>query len=154
MVEYIAIPSIQEHIDSLAPRMAAMDIQEIWDSYHQTPREALEIGLRDSDHILTGVADETPHLMMGVVRSSALSATGLVWFLGSEELPKYSIGFLRRCKPVIEQLKLEYTGLYNFVDARNQRCIRWLKWMGFEIAEAKPFGIEQQPFHFAQLGEL
>lgn len=37
--------------------------------------------------------------------------------------------------------------LTNYVDARNAVSIRWLRWLGFEIEPAAPFGIHGLPFH-------
>jgi hypothetical protein len=35
----------------------------------------------------------------------------------------------------------------NYVDARHARSIRWLKWLGFTIEEARPMGFAGLPFH-------
>ena len=45
-----------------------------------------------------------------------------------------------------------YRVLTNYADARNTTAIRWLRWLGFNILPAIPFGLDGLPFHPFELG--
>ncbi len=55
--------------------------------------------------------------------------------------------FLRYSRPMIEVMLAEFSHLENYVDARYKKCIRWLKWLGFVIHDAVPFGVQGLRFH-------
>ena len=47
----------------------------------------------------------------------------------------------------MKDITKDYSLLINFVDARHGVAIRWLKWLGFKVFPAKPFGPDKLPFH-------
>ena len=42
--------------------------------------------------------------------------------------------------------------LFNFVDARNMKSIRWLKHLGYAVGPPVPFGVAGLPFHPFSMG--
>ena len=74
---------------------------------------------------------------------------GIVWMLGSPkmDLPRNRSGILRRSKGYLGTLLGTYPRLFNHIDARNDRSMKWLEWLGFEIIDVDlSFGIEGRPF--------
>ena len=83
--------------------------------------------------------------MLGVVPNGLI---GSIWMVGTPELKKISVSFLRNCQGVFKVLKNNFLILHNYVDARNELHIRWLKWMGFSfIKKHKSYGLEQISFY-------
>lgn len=85
--------------------------------------------------------------LAGVVAPSLLSTTGVPWMLGTTVLDKNVGTFIRNSKPYYAEVKAKYPYLVNFVDARNVKSVRWLKWLGFEVHDAEPMGALGLPFH-------
>jgi len=85
--------------------------------------------------------------IFGIGSPTLLSDTGIVWMLGTDLLEKHKGSFIRHSREYIEAMLDVYPYLTNFVDARNKRTIRWLKFMGFTFKEAKILGKARLPFH-------
>ena len=57
--------------------------------------------------------------------------------------------FVRECRPYTQILNAQYDRIYNYVDARNKKAIRWLKFVGFTIDKTPyPVGPDNTPFLF------
>lgn len=83
--------------------------------------------------------------MLGVVPNGLI---GSIWMVGTNDLKKISLSFLRHSKQAFKVLKNNFQVIHNYVDARNELHIRWLKWMGFSfIKKHQQYGIEQIPFY-------
>lgn len=78
--------------------------------------------------------------------------TGLVWLLGTPEIEKIPVTFLRKSMQVLDRL-YEVTCtrlLYNHTWEGNPVHHKWLKWLGFTFLD--DVQIEQETFHtFARL---
>lgn len=140
-------PATLDDVADLAPRLREADRDEVWDSHRSTPEEALGRSLRLSTHAWAGLADGRLVCMWGVCPASMLDRIGVPWLLGSDEIETHQIAFLRRNRPMIAEMMETYTVLTNWVDARNTMSMRWLRWMGFTLFPAHPFGVAGLPFH-------
>lgn len=69
-----------------------------------------------------------------------------IWCLCSKKIIEYKKEFLVNSYLVIEEWLNKYEKLYNYVDCRNEKTIRWLKWLGAKFSEPFPFGKENTPF--------
>ena len=145
MPTYDIVPATLQHAIVLSTTMAKADRREIWASSRATPFEALRCGMEGE--AFSGLVDGRPVCMFGVVPASILGDTATVWMLGSNDLPKYAKPFLRRNRPWLRGVSSRYSVLFNFVDARNENAIKWLKWLGFTLAPAIPYGQDKLPFH-------
>jgi hypothetical protein len=85
--------------------------------------------------------------VLGVRPLSTFSKLAIPWLLGTKGLEKMKKFFMKHSKPIIEEMKMDFEFLYNFVDSRYIKAVKWLKWCGFTIEEAVPFGIYNVPFH-------
>ena len=89
-------------------------------------------------------AESKPVAMLGVVPNGLI---GFIWMVGTDDLKKISLSFLRNSKDVCDVLKGKHQILHNYVDKRNKLHINWLKWMGFSIINEVNYGIENRKFY-------
>ena len=88
--------------------------------------------------------DCKPVAMLGVVPNGLI---GFIWMVGTDDLKKISLSFLRNSKDVCDVLKGKHQILHNYVDKRNKLHVNWLKWMGFTIINEINYGIENRKFY-------
>lgn len=135
--------------DGLAPRLRAADLQEIKANVGADPLVVLERGVAESDPCYALVdGGGRPLALFGAVPDPDCAEVGRVWLLGSDELARQRFFVLRNSREWIERLHQRYRVLWNFVDARNEVHIRWLKWCGFTFVRlVEKYGAEQLPFY-------
>ncbi len=85
--------------------------------------------------------------MFGVVRKTLLSRSGCIWLLGSDDIALMPKLFVRHTRLMVETFLTEYDLLENWVDARYEQSVKWLRICGARIDPAEPFGTEQALFH-------
>lgn len=139
------------HDDALHISMNARpdDISEIWASHNMRPLHAIEFGMNHGV-AFTGLADGEPVVVWGVIRQSYVPNMGIPWMIASAALDRndVAIAFLRRCREPLLEFLSEYDMLVNYVDTKNVRAIKWLKYMGFAVEDTpKPYGALKLPFH-------
>jgi hypothetical protein len=144
---YEIVPGLVCHAVELAANMRQADIDEVWAAGHVTPLQSLLQSVEGSRDTFAGLADGKVVCMFGVGTTTLISDVAIPWLLGSADLPKHSIAFLRANKARIQEMKQNYKVMRNFVDARNHKAIRWLKWLGFDILPPQSFGADKMPFH-------
>lgn len=145
--EIEVVPAEQWHIDVVAKNMREADCLELWAASFSKPKKSLEAAFRLSKKCWTGLVDGEPACMFGVSRGTILSHVGAPWLLGTDLIEKNQLAFLRRNKLYMSEMTEGFDTLINYVDARNTKAIRWLKWLGFEFDEAEPRGVLNMPFH-------
>lgn len=147
MVHIMTVPATLAHADDLAPRMRASDRAEVWASGMFTPAMALRMSVAHSLVSVAALADGVPFAIFGVAPRSLVSETGIPWLLGSDDVCTHQKVFLRQGRMYVGAMLNLYPRLENYVDARNTTSIEWLRWLGFDILPATPFGAFGLPFH-------
>lgn len=134
----------------LKHRMRAEDCAEIMASHQQTPEQALLDGFMKSEFCLTGTWYSLPICMFGVVpyRGPEIKGAGTVWLLSGDGVDNAQTGFARLSLIAIGYFLQKYSVLFNFVDARYTKSVRWIKWMGGNVRPAQAVGITGENFHF------
>lgn len=117
------------HAEALAPRLRAECLRDVLAIGYPDGRSGLLAGIRAGPAYSAMLGDEV--IAMFGVSSSA----GEVWVLTSDAVTKRPRLFLRCCPEALELLFQHSNHLENFVDARFEACIRWLKWLGCEVGE-------------------
>ena len=140
------IPATEDHIPCIAEGIREADREELWALALLSPKDALVLSLKESAIAWTGLADQTPVCMFGVAAASTLSDTGRPWMLSSALVDRYAFAFLRRNKQKVQEMLQMFPYLENYIDCRNTRAIRWLKWLGFQFDTPTPYGVFGMPF--------
>jgi hypothetical protein len=129
--------------------MREADRNEVWASHRHTPLEALSSSFKRSSLVWTINHEGMPVAMFGVASMGALCDTGYPWLLGTDKMYEIIIEFLRWSRYYVQKMQEPYERLENWVDVRNTKSARWLKWCGFTLEEPKPWGFDKLPFsHF------
>jgi len=130
-----------KHIPYLAAHMREPERAEVWAMAHMTPHEALTRSLLTSCLAWTALdTNGRPMAMLGVGKISLLADEGEAWLLTTDALQEWKVPFAKRSGVYIRRMLREVTVLTNHVDARLTDTISWLKWLGAEFDEPKPYG--------------
>jgi len=135
------------HVEHVAKHMRQADRNEVWASNHLTPEESLRKSVDYSIISRTALADGEPVLIAGMAPYSILDDSGLPWMLATDGLLDIAIPFLKRCRQYVAEMLTFCNKLENWVHVDNEISIRWLAWMGFNIDDPAPHGIEKDLFH-------
>lgn len=147
MINAQIVPATAAHIEEILPRVRQADIDEFLATNGWSPKRVLEFGLATSTFACAGLINGRVITIFGVAPGSMIGGTGIPWLVGTEDLEKYQRTFLRRCRKVVNAMLTVYPYLENYVDARNHVAKTWLKWLGFELENAAPYGKHRLPFH-------
>jgi hypothetical protein len=128
----------------VAQRLRAADIEECR-AQGVTPRAALRAGLSDSALCWTLLANGVPAAMLGVAPLRGEPGVGIPWFLGTDLVPR--VAYMRLSAEYIAKMLGAFPHLLNYVHADNARSVRWLKRVGFSLADAKQMGPKNAMFH-------
>lgn len=142
-----ARPATEQDAYLLAPKLRQADLQEIEAAHGTSPLSTLIESYEISSPCFTIVTDDGEVAgMFGVAAGDKEGYKGVVWMLGSDLLKKHSVSFLRQSHAWVERLHKKYPVLWNFVDARNELHIGWLKWIGVQFVGAGPRGVQGRIF--------
>ena len=136
-------PAILADSLELAPKIRIGDRKEIMASDGATPLEALVLPFTDEKAKIYTIVG------IGMCGSSPtkLKEYGVVCLLSSEHLFKHIKQFIKECPYWVAQMSKDYKYVYNFVDERNWKALKWLQFLGFEPKEKiGKFGVGKIPF--------
>lgn len=131
----------------LSENLRKEDIAELLAAGSPSPMAALANGYMHSLIPLVGVDEnDVTQAMFGVV-PSADASVGHVWLLGTDEMFKRPVRFLRESKRCVEHWNMQFPLLSNYVDCRNTLHVKWLSWLGFVFtSEVRGEGEGSLPF--------
>lgn len=111
-------------------------------------QDVLALSVLCSTHCWAAVApDHEPIALFGVAPVSLLGGIGSPWLLGTERTVRYASALVRQGRYYVQVMREAYPDLTNYVDARNERSIRWLQRLGFVLRECEPVGVMGMPFY-------
>ena len=145
-------PSDVGDAEKLAPYLRQADLEELAAATHNSPKESLSLGyflgkpcrsfVNDDDSII-GMFGVTP------MKTEDGLKWGAIWCLTSDELFRRRKYFMRNCRDEIKKISKGYDKVINFVHHKNTRHIRWIKAMGFNMADKPtPFGYKEELFYY------
>ena len=143
-------PALRSDIADIVKGLRRADADELGAS-NVDAVTALEYGLSESLLCLVATKGGVPFCMFGAGEVGKGKAA--VWLLGTDvmELPDVRRFLVRHSRQVLQIIRDEYPHLFNRVDARNTRAIRWLRWLGFEFDNAVTVnGYEFYPFSIGE----
>lgn len=120
-------------IDYVAEHMRPEDIEECA-AGGLSPLSALIIGWQSGDTwaLITPLGD--PCAILGVHETEE-PGCGKIWMLGTPEIEKYPMTFLKNCRPVLDELFKDYKLLSNWSYYKNEVHHKWLQWLGFTLQD-------------------
>jgi hypothetical protein len=130
----------------LGKRLRQADLLEIKASCGMEGTDALVHAVLNAKRADAWLVDEHLVAMSGVSGSLADHGIGVVWMLASAEADRFPKYLLRGQRQYVQELLQGHDMLFNFVDNRNIKAQRWLRWLGFHLGEPTPFGVAQLPF--------
>lgn len=136
-----------EDIDLLTADMRQADRDEVAATTSVPLDQVVTTTVALSTYARSGWVDGRLACLWGIAPLSLTSSSGVPWFLSTPVVEQHPVLFLRRCKPHVQEFKDRYDFMVNHVDARNKVAIHWLKWLGFEMEEPRPWGVKGLPFH-------
>lgn len=145
MTKIEVVPTTPEHIRECVAHIRDKDRAEVWAASGRNPEDVLTSGLDHGAH--TVFADGKVALIYGLQVSSPITKVGCPWMLTTTEVEKHKKLFLVLTRRMIQHWNKEHRLLFNYVDSRYTEAVRWLKWVGFTVHPAEPFGPFGVPFH-------
>lgn len=93
-----------------------------------------------SGNAQTGFIDGEPAGIFGVVDYGEYQVP---WAVFTTAIDRHPLAFLRAARCWAKTL----TGtVINYVDVRNERAVKWFRWLGFELSEPIPYGLNGELF--------
>lgn len=146
------VPPAEKLLEHIGANMLQADQDEVYASSGFTPREAVFTSVDLSFQSLVAVVDGVPEAVFGCSIMDREGLVGVPWMLSTGNLGHWRKEFLRRSREIVGLWSGMFPVLTNCVDARHVVAIRWLRWLGFEIAETiDAYGHAKVPFHRMEL---
>ena len=124
------------------------DINEIWASSHFLPEACLLHGYLFSSIKMTILKGGEPIAMFGVV---PYEKAACVWLLGTSGIDDVKKSFMKASRPMVDLMLGDFDFIYNYVDDRYKRAIKWIEWCGAKFNEPLPYGEEKLPFRYFEI---
>lgn len=138
--------SCASDIQSLKNRLREADEKEIIAAGNASSEEVLCQSFARSTLRYTVDIEGVPVAMFGIVPDSILGRRANVWFLGAPEMTRIKKTFVRLSRHFIGEFLSQYPELWNMVDSRYERTLRWLESCG-AVINAKPIMLGDVPFY-------
>lgn len=126
--------------------MRSSDVEEVKASHGHAPVDAAVASVMCSRFAYCGLADGIPFYLFGMRDGTAVGGRGVVWGLGTDEALRHAKSFWPASRNFISFCRGQVDLLENHVDVRNRISIAWLKRLGFQFEEPKPYGVAGLPF--------
>lgn len=142
-MKYEVRTATKQDITFIAERLRKADRQEFTAT---TGLKPLALPFMLTPHnVKVWTVDGRPVCMFGIDRISSLQRIYAPWLMGTKDIEKHPIAFLRSAQALVSN---QVGRLMNVVDARNTLHIKWLKWMGFSFTKLiHQYGAARLPFY-------
>lgn len=118
------------------------------------PHEGVRLSLERALWADAYLADGEVTAIAGLGVPSMLGRVAVPWLVTGTPVDRHRKAFLRLTRARLGRMRQGWELLVNHVHADHAQAIRWLAWLGFEIAPARPFGPRGAPFHQATMRGL
>jgi len=130
----------------LAPRLRPEDRAECLAASGVAPEISLPAAVGLGPSWVWTVAG-IPECALGVIPVDGIPFTGAVWMLATPEILKHVRYMVKNLPAVMSMLHEKFPLLGNYVDARNEAHIAFIKHCGFSLLRVIPdHGVERRPF--------
>lgn len=142
----IVRPLQADDLPQLVANARAADIDEARDGAGLTIAQSLELGMKLSQQAMVFDTEGVLLAAFGDAKAFEAPGVGVPWLISTNSIEQHARGFLRACRPLVQEMLQRHQVLTNFVDDRNEAAKRWLAWLGFELASPVPAGRLGLPF--------
>lgn len=145
MADIVIRPTRAGDAELLAANLRKSDRAELAAVGFDDPLPAIAGSVDVSALCWSAFADGELACIIGV--SPFDGATGSPWMLGTPLLDAHSRVLVRKTPEYIALMLKAFPRLLNFVHAENTTSVRWLRRLGFTLAEPQPYGVRGELFH-------
>jgi hypothetical protein len=142
------VPATSAHAEVIDLRPG--DRREI-EALGLSPREGLARCLARSIGADAYLVDGEVAALTGVALQPVLGGVAMLWLMTGRPVDRHRKAFLQITRARTHQLLAEHGTLIAYVHAEYREAVRWLAWLGFELAPARPAGPRGALFHQATL---
>lgn len=89
--------------------------------------------------------------LTGVALQPVLGGVAMPWLVTGRPVDRHRKVFLRLTRERTHELRAEHGTLVSQVHAEYREAVRWLAWLGFVLAPARPLGPRGALFHQATM---
>jgi len=144
-VNLVITKSKREDINCLESRLREVDLLETA-SFGVSPKDALIDGLDGMAFTAKDKKDKV--VCMFGSADTDIKGTGVVWMLGSVLVEKYKKDVLKLTKQCVEKICKPYSSVYNYIHESNAKSMRWLRWCGFDVDNARTYQFGGENFFY------
>jgi hypothetical protein len=116
-----------------------------------TPREALIRSIARSVEADAYLVEGEIAALMGLALQPIVGGVAMPWLLTGRAVERHRKTFLRLTRARTQAMLAAHGTLVAEVHAEYGQAVRWLAWLGFEIAPPRPLGPRGALFHPATL---
>ena len=127
------VETLLDDVYELAPKLRQDDINEL-QALGLTPSQSLLRGFVMSEECYSIKKQNKIVAMFGVSSSNMPKGWGSIWFLGSDEMTKHPIFFVKEGRKWINKFLQKYDIIINAVDSRNISHINWITRVGLSLS--------------------
>lgn len=142
-------PATEAEARDLATRLRPAEIDELMAATGEDPLTVLVAAVRDSTESHAVYFNDELACIWGVMPCDAGQTgvrVGTAWLLTSDLVERYAKAFWRLCLGLVPPLLERWDVLFNFIDARHEKAVRWAKRLGFRVETPAPYGVAGMPF--------
>jgi hypothetical protein len=142
------VPATPAHAERIELRDG--DRREI-EAFGLSPREGLALSLARSIWADAYLIGNEVAALVGLAVQPLVGGTAMPWLLTGRPVDRHRRAFLRLTRARTQQMLAEHGMLVAEVHADYREAVRWLAWLGFMLAPARPLGPRGALFHRATL---
>lgn len=138
-----------EDLRYVASNLRVEDVEEVRAATGADPRLVLTPMACEGREVLAAglTHNDRAEILYGVDPWPGTDNVGVIWMLSTPVIYDFPVEFVVMTQRELSRFHERYELLTNFIDARNERHIQWLAWMGFKkIRTVESFGAQSLPF--------
>jgi hypothetical protein len=143
----LLLPARPEDIIDASATIRQADRDECRAAFGREVETMLLQTLCRSAEAWTAIVDHEIVCLFGLAPISMATGLAAPWLVTTEAIERNVRPFLSCSRERIARWRGLWPHLANWVDERNYKAIRWLRWLGATLEPAAPYGVERRPFH-------
>lgn len=140
----------RDSVDEALCHARSIDIAEVyqgWGINIRSDKSAKSAIFETPGSCFVAYSNADPLAIFGIAPGQTIVAPRQPWMIGTKFIKIRQRDFLQGSRQYLELLTERGEPLKNYVMRGNEGAIRWLRWLGFTIHDAVPFGPFGTLFH-------